>query len=164
MTQAEIIKILTAKFPQAVIENETIEKHQVEIKPDQWLEVATFLHDDPKLSFDQLECITGVDTGIGQALQSRYNLHSFQFRHKLEVVINLDRNNPKLPSIEKLWRIGDWFERETYDMYGIVFEGHPDLRRILCPEDWEGWPLRKDYETPQTYHGIVVPKVKEEWE
>ncbi len=164
MTLAEIKELIIAQFPNALVENETIEDHQVELKADQWLNVATYLRDDPKLSFDQLECITGVDMGVDQSLQSRYNLHSMRFRHKLEVVINLDRKNPQVPSIEQLWRIGDWFERETYDMYGIVFEGHRDLRRILCPEDWEGWPLRKDYETPQTYHGIVVPKVKEEWE
>ena len=71
-----------------------------------------------------------------------------------------------MSSIEQIWRIGDWFERETYDMFGIVYEGHRDLRRILCPDDWEGWPLRKDYETQESFHGILVPKIKEEegWE
>ena len=60
--------------------------------------------------------------------------------------------------------MSNWFEREAYDMYGIVFEGHRDMTRILCPEDWDGWPLRKDYEVQETYHGIVVPKIKEGWE
>jgi NADH-quinone oxidoreductase subunit C len=89
-----------------------------------------------------------------------------EHRHKIEVVISHDRETPKVASIEQLWRIGDWFERETYDMFGIVYEGHRDLRRILCPDDWEGWPLRKDYEGQEDYHGIVVPKIKEEeeWE
>jgi len=71
---------------------------------------------------------------------------------------------PDIYSIEQIWRIGDWFEREVYDMYGIIFTGHRNLKRMLLPDDWEGWPLRKDYETPQSYHGIAVPKVKEEWE
>ena len=66
--------------------------------------------------------------------------------------------------LEQLWRIGDWFERETYDMVGITFEGHRDLRRMLLPEDWEGYPLRKDYDVQETYHGIAVPKEKEGWE
>ena len=76
--------------------------------------------------------------------------------------MNID--NPDIPSVESIWRVADWFERETYDMFGINFTGHRDLRRILLPEDWDGWPLRKDYEEQETYHGIVVPKVKEGWE
>ena len=84
--------------------------------------------------------------------------------HAIEVRIICSRNNAKVPSVESIWRIGDWFERETYDMYGIEFDGHRDLSRILLPEDWEGWPLRKDYDVQETYHGIVVPKVKEGWE
>ena len=165
MTSKEIKKTLDRQFPGSVIENVDFAERQVELKPDQWLEIATFLKNDPGLSFDQLECVTGIDTGEDGPLQSRYNLHSMEYRHKIEVVISLDRSNPKVASIEQVWRVGDWFERETYDMFGIIYEGHRDLRRILCPEDWEGWPLRKDYEPQETYHGIVVPKIKEEeWE
>ena len=165
MTLTEIKETLNREFPGSVIDNEELAESQIELKPDQWLEIATYLKNDPGLSFDQLECVTGIDTGEDGPLQSRYNLHSMEHRHKIEVVISLDRNNPKVASIEQVWRVGDWFERETYDMFGIIYEGHRDLRRILCPEDWEGWPLRKDYETQETYHGIVVPKIKEEeWE
>ena len=85
-------------------------------------------------------------------------------RNAIEIRIAVSRDIAQIPSIEQVWRIGDWFERETYDMYGIRFTGHRDLRRILLPEDWEGWPLRKDYEVQETYHGIMVPKVKEGWE
>ena len=162
MTPTEIKETLDQQFPGSVIDNEELAESQIELKPDQWLEIATYLKNDPGLSFDQLECVTGIDTGEDGPLQSRYNLHSMEHRHKIEVVISLDRNNPKVASIEQVWRVGDWFERETYDMFGIIYEGHRDLRRILCPEDWEGWPLRKDYETQETYHGIVVPKIKEE--
>lgn len=165
MTPTEIKETLDQQFPGSVIDNEELAESQIELKPDQWLEIATYLKNDPGLNFDQLECVTGIDTGEDGPLQSRYNLHSMEHRHKIEVVISLDRNNPKVASIEQVWRVGDWFERETYDMFGIIYEGHRDLRRILCPEDWEGWPLRKDYEAQETYHGIVVPKIKEEeWE
>ena len=165
MTPTEIKETLDREFPGSVIDNEELAESQIELKPDQWLEIATYLKNDPGLSFDQLECVTGIDTGEDGPLQSRYNLHSMEHRHKIEVVISLDRNNPKVASIEQVWRVSDWFERETYDMFGIIYEGHRDLRRILCPEDWEGWPLRKDYEAQETYHGIVVPKIKEEeWE
>ena len=166
MTIEEIKITLTNKFSSSIIENEELSDKQIEVEGSKWLEIATFMRDDPNLSFDQLECITGVDTGEDATLQSRYNLHSMEYRHKVEVVINHDKKNPKVPSIEQVWRIGDWFERETYDMFGISYEGHRDLRRILCPDDWEGWPLRKDYEGQESYHGIVVPKIKEEdeWE
>ncbi|MEE8336022.1 MAG: NADH-quinone oxidoreductase subunit C [Candidatus Neomarinimicrobiota bacterium] len=166
MNPVEIKKLISAEFPDAIVENESLQEYQIELKPESWLEIAKYLRTEPKLSFDQLECITGVDLGEDQVLQSRYNFHSLKLRHKLEIIISLDRKKPKLASIEQIWRLGDWFEREIYDMYGIVFEGHRDLRRILLPEDWEGWPLRKNYETPETYHGIVVPKIKaeSEWE
>ena len=166
MTITEIKSTILDKYPDSVIENEDLLDHQIEINGLKWLGVATFMKENPNLSFDQLECITGIDTGDEGNLQSRYNLHSMEYRHKVEIVINHDRKNPKVPSIEQVWRIGDWFERETYDMFGITYEGHRDLRRILCPDDWEGWPLRKDYEGQESYHGIVVPKIKEEegWE
>jgi|TARA_B110000240_G_C13171951_1_gene314016 NADH-quinone oxidoreductase subunit C len=166
MTSAEIKAVIMDQFPGSVIESEDLAEKQVELKADQWFDIATFLKEDPNLSFDQLECITGIDLGEEASLQTRYNLHSMEYRHKIEILISHDRKEPKVASIEKIWRIGDWFERETYDMFGIVYEGHRDLRRILCPDDWEGWPLRKDYEGQESYHGIVVPKMKEEdgWE
>jgi NADH-quinone oxidoreductase subunit C len=166
MTSAEIKAVIIDQFPGSVIESEDLAEKQVELKADQWFDIATFLKEDPNLSFDQLECITGIDLGEEASLQTRYNLHSMEYRHKIEILISHDRKEPKVASIEKIWRIGDWFERETYDMFGIVYEGHRDLRRILCPDDWEGWPLRKDYEGQESYHGIVVPKMKEEdgWE
>ena len=103
--------------------------------------------------------------GFGRgSLESRYNLHSMKHLHKIEVRIKVTNDKPNIPSVEQVWRVADWFERETYDMFGINFIGHRDLRRILLPEDWEGWPLRKDYQEQETYHGIVVPKVKEGWE
>jgi NADH-quinone oxidoreductase subunit C len=166
MTSAEIKAVIMDQFPGSVIESEDLAEKQVELKAEQWFDIATFLKEDPNLSFDQLECITGIDLGEEASLQTRYNLHSMEYRHKIEILISHDRKEPKVASIEKIWRIGDWFERETYDMFGIVYEGHRDLRRILCPDDWEGWPLRKDYEGQESYHGIVVPKMKEEdgWE
>ena len=166
MTSAEIKAVIMDQFPGSVIESEDLAEKQVELKAEQWFDIATFLKEDPNLSFDQLECITGIDLGEEASLQTRYNLHSMEYRHKIEILISHDRKEPKVASIEKIWRIGDWFERETYDMFGIIYEGHRDLRRILCPDDWEGWPLRKDYEGQESYHGIVVPKMKEEdgWE
>ena len=133
------------------------------LKSDKWYEIATWLKSEESLMFDSLQCQMGVDIGDGN-LESRYNLHSMVHDHYIEVRIIVPRSNAKVPSVEKIWRIADWFERETYDMLGIEYTGHRDLRRILLPDDWEGWPLRKDYVVQETYHGIVVPKVKEGWE
>lgn len=158
-----LASLLHSYYPNEIIEIPE-DGASVQLKPENWNEIAVFLRDHTDALLDQLECLTGVDLGEGEPLQVRYNLHSMKHRHKIEILINADRKTPEIPSVETIWRMADWFERETYDMYGIVFTGHRDLRRLLCPEDWEGWPLRKDYEEQETYHGIVVPKVKEGWE
>lgn len=135
----------------------------IQLKPESWLKIAKWLKSDEELSFDSLQCNTGMDLGEG-VLESRYNLHSMKHLHKVEIRIKVSAEKPDIPSVEQVWRVADWFERETYDMFGINFIGHRDLRRILLPDDWEGWPLRKDYQEQETYHGIIVPKVKEGWE
>ena len=164
MTFNEIREAISNQFSGSVVQNDELANGQIEINSEHWLEVATFLKTDPKLSFDQLECITGVDTGDDGPLQSHYNLHSMEHDHYIEIRIPVLRSNAQVPSVERIWRIADWFERETYDMLGIEYVGHRDLRRILLPDDWEGWPLRKDYQEQETYHGIMVPKMKEGWE
>ena len=163
MIHEKVLKYLRENFPGSIVESEEIPEDFIPIYHENWTEIAAFLRDDPDLRFDSLQCITGVDLGE-EGMDVRYNFHSMTHLHKIEIRISVNRDKPKIPSIEQIWRIGDWFEREVYDMYGIIFDGHRDLRRILLPDDWEGWPLRKDYETQETFHGIVVPKVKEEWE
>ena len=158
----KVSAVIAKKFPNTIESDE--ENSHIQMKGKNWFEIAQYLRDNPDFLFDSLQCVTGYDFGENEDLEVRYNLHSMTHNHAIEIRIKTDRNNPKVPSVEKVWRIGDWFERETYDMYGIVFEGHSNMTRILCPEDWEGWPLRKDYEVQETYHGIVVPKVKDGWE
>jgi NADH-quinone oxidoreductase subunit C len=84
-----------------------------------------------------------------------------KLRHKFVLKVELPRDNPKIGTVEGVWAIANWHEREAFDMFGIRFEGHSDLRRILCPDDWEGYPLRKDYEQPETYRGMPVKPVKQ---
>lgn len=158
----KVAAALEKKFPNT-LESEDVNGH-IQMNSKNWFEIAQYLRDNPDFLFDSLQCVTGYDFGENENLEVRYNLHSMTHHHAIEIRIKIDRNYPQIPSIEQVWRIGDWFERETYDMYGIEFTGHRNLTRILCPEDWEGWPLRKDYETQETYHGIVVPKVKDGWE
>ena len=152
---------IAKKFPDAIDGEQN--KDWIQLKSKDWFEIATWLKTNEELFFDSLQCNTGIDLGDG-VLESRYNLHSMKHLHKVEIRIKVNTESPDIPSVEKIWRVADWFERETYDMFGINFIGHRDLRRILLPDDWEGWPLRKDYEEQETYHGIVVPKVKEGWE
>ena len=156
-----VCKKIAEKFPESIDKEQN--KDWIQLKPENWLEIAKWLKSNESLYFDSLQCNTGMDLGEG-ILESRYNLHSMKHLHNIEIRIKVSVEKPDIPSVEEVWRVADWFERETYDMFGINFIGHRDLRRILLPEDWEGWPLRKDYEEQETYHGIVVPKVKEGWE
>ena len=160
-TVQKVSAILEKKFPDAFDGEQNPD--WIQLKPKNWFEIAKWLKDDPDFYFDSLQCNTGFDLGEGN-LESRYNLHSMKHLHSIEIRIKVSVEKPDIPSVESIWRVADWFERETYDMFGINFTGHSDLRRILLPEDWEGWPLRKDYKEQETYHGIVVPKVKEGWE
>ncbi len=134
------------------------------IVADKWLEVAQTLRHDDELNFDSMMCITGLDKGPDDVLWVAYNLHSMELLHKLEVRIEVPRDKTQIPSVANIWRTADWHEREAYDLIGIEFTAHPDFRRILLPDDWIGYPLRKDYIAPDYYKGMPVPKDKRGWE
>jgi len=118
-------------------------------------EVASFLKEEEALAFDSLMCLSGVDSPPN-TMAVVYHLFSLKHRHKLVLKVETPRDHPSVPTVEQVWRTANWHEREAYDMFGIQFENHSDLRRILCPDDWEGYPLRKDYKTQEFYHGIRV--------
>lgn len=162
----EIAQLIEEHFGESFLpSDEEVPADHLVVSPARWQNIAPFLKDNERLQFDSLMCITGMDYGPEDpSLGVIYNLHSMKHLHKLEVRIQVPKDNPTVPSVERIWRVADWFEREVFDMYGITFEGHRDLRRILLPEDWEGYPLRKDYQFPETWHGIVVPKLKEGWQ
>ena len=115
------------------------------------------LHTNPSTYFDQLICITGLDNGPeAKTMEVIYTLNSIPFNRSLQLKVILDRENPEVESITSIWKSADWLEREVFDMYGIKFLNHPDLRRILMPADWEGFPLRKDYQEQETYRNIKL--------
>jgi NADH-quinone oxidoreductase subunit C len=144
----------------------------IEVAPHAILEVAEFLKSDPRLAFDHLNDLCGVDYlepdpkkaakfGHEPHVEVVYHLSSYAERHSLVVKVKLPRwrdgrggELPEVDSVASVWAIADWHEREAFDLVGIRFLGHPNLRRILCPEDWVGHALRKDYEFPLEYHGI----------
>lgn len=124
----------------------------IKVEPDFLLPVATALY---AYGFNYLQCQGGYDEGPGKALVSFYHLIKVSDNadrpEEVRVKVFLPRDNPRVPSTYWIWRAADWQERETYDMYGIIYEGHPNLKRLLMPEDWVGWPLRKDYISPDFY-------------
>ncbi|MEX0936295.1 MAG: NADH-quinone oxidoreductase subunit C [Pirellulales bacterium] len=144
----------------------------IEIAPEGLVEVCMYLRDEPSLRFNFLNCISGVDylhtdpkkaakAGWEPHLEVVYHLWSLEHKHSIVLKVMMPRwkddvegRLPEVPSVADVWRTADWHEREVYDLVGVRFTGHPLLRRILCPEDWEGYPLRKDYEMPLEYHGI----------
>jgi NADH-quinone oxidoreductase subunit C len=155
LERAEIHEIVKAQFPGAVVDDQAgaLEPFVV-VKPEVLEELAYFLRDDPRLRMDLLSCVSGVDYPDRQILEVIYCLDSTVHKHWLIVKVPLPRGNPRVRSVEQVWRTADWHERETFDLLGVQFEGHHNLVRILCAEDWEGYPLRKDYVMPETYHGI----------
>lgn len=119
--------------------------------------VCTELHQNPATYFDILSCLTGIDNGLqANTMEVVYNLYSIPFNVSLAVKVILPRENPVIDSVTSVWRTADWHEREAFDMFGIQFKGHPDLRRILLPADWQGYPLRKDYAHQEYYRNIKV--------
>lgn len=119
--------------------------------------VCRILHTHEELYFDFLSSITGIDNGPESAsMEVVYNLYSIPNATALMLKVKLERDLPSIPSVIEIWKGADWQEREIYDLFGIVFKGHPDLRRILLPSDWEGHPMLKDYEEQVYYHGIKV--------
>jgi NAD(P)H-quinone oxidoreductase subunit J len=124
----------------------------IKVEPDFLLPISTALY---AYGFNYLQCQCGIDTGAGQELVSMYHLikvgDNSDRPEELRVKVFLPRENPKVPSVYWIWKTADWQERESYDLFGIVYEGHPNLKRLLMPEDWVGWPLRKDYISPDFY-------------
>jgi len=139
---------LRERFPDVPIrrqEGEAVREHTVFVPAERIVEVCTFLRDDPELDFALLACITGVDYLPREPrFEVVYHLLTVSKNGRFVLKVQLPDEHPSVPTVVGVWPTANWHEREAYDFYGIVFEGHPDLTRILLPEAWEGWPLRKD--------------------
>jgi NADH-quinone oxidoreductase subunit C len=172
MTPSEILGVLEEKFGDRVKTVKDAMDPFALVDALFLIDVCRFLKDDPQLRFDMLNCITGVDylepdpkkaakAGFEPHLEVVYHFSSTIHRHRIVVKVTLPRwkddkpgELPEVPSLSEIWPAANWHERETYDLCGVWFTDHPDLTRILLAEDWEGHPLRKDYEYPLEYHGI----------
>ena len=129
----------------------------IKIFPSDLIGVCENLHRDEKTYFDMLSCVTAIDNGpAANTMEMIYNLYSIPYNHHLTLKVILPRESPEVSTVSHIWKTADWHEREAFDMFGIIFTGHPDLRRILMPADWEGFPLRKDYKQQKYYRDIKL--------
>jgi NAD(P)H-quinone oxidoreductase subunit J len=139
-------------FEHDILEVDHLGVEMIQVEPDLLIPLATSLY---AYGFNYLQCQGAYDEGPGKPLVSFYHLIKVSDNAdrpaEMRLKVSLPRENPTLPSVYWIWRAAEWQERECYDMYGIVYTGHPELKRILMPEDWIGWPLRKDYISPDFY-------------
>lgn len=165
MSLEEIKLLLVAKLGEDVIvgEEPTGLQPALLVAPERITEVCLELRDNPKTYFDFLSCLSGVDYGVeANRFGVVYHLASIPYQTQLTLKVSKENNRdlddlPSFPSITSVYHAADWHEREAFEMEGIFFEGHPDLRRLLLPDDWDGYPLRKDYTTVDKYYkGIKI--------
>jgi NADH-quinone oxidoreductase subunit C len=147
MDLATVAERVKEKFPEAVLEVSSFRgETTLQIRPEDLLSLCRFLRDDPEMAFDFLIDLCGVDYLPREPrFQVVYHLCSTRTRLRLRLKVSLPGTDPKIASVFSVWKAADWMEREAFDMYGIAFTGHPDLRRILLTPEWQGHPLRKDY-------------------
>ncbi|MCC7233082.1 MAG: NADH-quinone oxidoreductase subunit C [Bacteroidia bacterium] len=145
MNAEEIKSSITAVFAGSSAD-EAGEWPVVAMDAEDWLNRALLLRDTREWLFDYLFCVTGIDWKTHFTVV--FHLRSLKHRHSVVIKIQVDRDKPQLDSVSSVWRTAEFHEREVYDLFGIRFSHHPDLRRLFLTEDWNGWPLRKDYEDP----------------
>ncbi|MGN6609879.1 MAG: NADH-quinone oxidoreductase subunit C [Jatrophihabitans sp.] len=137
----------------------------IHVAREHLIAVATALRNDPALRFELLSSVSGVDYETSRRrLHSVYHLTSMTYRRRIRLEVAVSVDDPHLPSVTALYPTADWQEREAYDMFGLIFDGHPALTRILMPDDWDGFPQRKDYPLggiPVQYKGATIPPADE---
>jgi NADH-quinone oxidoreductase subunit C len=154
MEEKKILEKITAAFTAVGFEQvgEGADHPYLVVPAENILDVCRLLRSDDELQLDALVSLSGVDTG--EFLTVVYHLFSYRLRHFTVLKVKTPRSAPQIPSVQSVWSGAGWFEREAFDLMGISFTGHPDLRRIMLPDDWVGHPLRKDYQEQEEYHGI----------
>jgi NADH-quinone oxidoreductase subunit C len=163
-----IVATVTERLPD-VVENavQSLGELTLHVDRDRLLDVLRLLRDDHKLRFELLSSVSGVDYlnhpqhgGDGKRLHAVYHLTSLSYRRRIRVEVAVSVEDPHVPSAVSVYPTADWHERETWDFFGIVFDGHPNLTRIEMPDDWDGHPQRKDYPlggVPVEYKGAQIP-------
>jgi NADH-quinone oxidoreductase subunit C len=151
MDPLQIAKIVEEKFADQVLGTTThVGQVGVSIRKDRLKDICRYLHDEPSLAMDHLSDLTAVDFSrypgdTGPRFEVVYNMISTVHHHRIRLKVRVPEDDPRVDTVTSIWQTANWHERETYDLMGIKFDGHPDLRRILMTEDWAGHPLRKEY-------------------
>ena len=159
MDATEIYGSLEKLFPRKVRDFKAdVREPYLFVDPAAIVEVCRFLHNAPGFRFEVLSDLTAIDWPKEEKIQIVYHLFSYTHNHQIVLKVDLPRDNPRVATLENVWKVANWFEREVYDLFGVIFEGHSDLRRIMLPEDWVGYPLRKDYLEQEEYDGISTQR------
>lgn len=151
MDPLQITKIIEEKFPGQVLGSSSYAGQlAISLGKDRIAEICLFLRNEPSIKMDHLCDLTAVDYSAypgdtGPRFEVVYNLISTVHHHRIRLKVRVSEDDPRIASVASVWKTANWHERETFDLMGVIFEGHPDLRRILLPDDWEGHPLRKEY-------------------
>jgi len=151
MDPLQIAKMIEEKFTGQVLGTMSYaDQVGVMLKKDLIKDICSYLRDEPSLKMDHLADLTAVDYSAypgdtGPRFEVVYNMISTVYRHRIRLKVRVPEDDPRVDSVSSVWNTANWHERETYDLMGVRFDGHPDLRRILLPEDWVGHPLRKEY-------------------
>jgi NADH-quinone oxidoreductase subunit C len=147
-TPSQLVAAFQREHPEWVSAVVTAHAESTVIVPREYIvEACTFLKTSPDARFDFLSDLCGADRGPEEEPRFEVNYHLFSTArfHRLRLKVLLNEDDPRVPTVTSVWRTANWHERETYDLFGVIFDGHPDLRRILLPEDWQGHALRKDF-------------------
>lgn len=157
----ELVDLINKNVPEAkAVFNEAADPKadaSITVEGSSILKLASWLRTNDHMPFNALQCISGVD--YLEYMEVCYILAHFDLNSPRELILKVkltDRVNPNLDSIVDVYAAADFQERECYDMFGVTFNNHPDHRRILCPDDWKGFPLRKDYVPAKEYNGMLV--------
>ncbi len=164
MEKNEIVNTVTENFADKILKTpEDAIDATIVITPEHLIEIVEFIKTDEQLLLNVCHSISGVDYDKTAPLGITYHFVSYKFHHWLTLKVQFEgRDDCVVETISNIFSSANWLEREVFDLYGIKFENHPDMRRILTPEDWEGYPLRKDYEMPETYQN-VKNKPENDW-
>jgi NADH-quinone oxidoreductase subunit C len=160
MTNAQIVEKIKTRFPESILGNEEFRNDlTIVVKKDDIVQVADFIKSEPDLSFDLVLDVCGVDLyQPEERFEVVYNLYSLNLKQYLRLKVRVGEDSPVVPTVTTVWPGANWHERETWDMFGIKFAGHPDLRRLYMPEEFEHHPMRKDFPLMGIPDSLPLPR------